>query len=222
MHILLVEDDQMIGDAVVQGLQDAGLTVDWLTDGETARLALQTESNFDLLLLDINLPRLSGLNLLQWLREQGNALPVLIMSARDQIDDRVAGLDGGADDYLVKPFSLAELTARVRALLRRQQQRSHPKLVWRDIELDPARQSVLQGGEPRTLTASEYRLLYMLMSSYPHLLSRRQIEDKLYGWQEGSASNTLEVHLSHLRRKLGADILINVRGLGWRLASEKP
>jgi len=212
----------MIGDAVVQGLQDAGLTVDWLTDGETARLALQTESNFDLLLLDINLPRLSGLNLLQWLREQGNALPVLIMSARDQIDDRVAGLDGGADDYLVKPFSLAELTARVRALLRRQQQRSHPKLVWRDIELDPARQSVLQGGEPRTLTASEYRLLYMLMSSYPHLLSRRQIEDKLYGWQEGSASNTLEVHLSHLRRKLGADILINVRGLGWRLASEKP
>jgi len=212
----------MIGDAVVQGLQDAGLTVDWLTDGETARLALQTESNFDLLLLDINLPRLSGLNLLKWLREQGNALPVLIMSARDQIDDRVAGLDGGADDYLVKPFSLAELTARVRALLRRQQQRSHPKLVWRDIELDPARQSVLQGGEPRTLTASEYRLLYMLMSSYPHLLSRRQIEDKLYGWQEGSASNTLEVHLSHLRRKLGADILINVRGLGWRLASEKP
>lgn len=222
MHILLVEDDQMIGDAVVQGLQDAGLTVDWTTDGEAARVALQTDVSFDLLLLDINLPRLSGLSLLQWLREQGNALPVLIMSARDQIDDRVAGLDGGADDYLVKPFSLAELTARVRALLRRQQQRSHPKLVWRDIELDPARQSVLQGGEPRTLTASEYRLLYMLMSSYPHLLSRRQIEDKLYGWQEGSASNTLEVHLSHLRRKLGADILVNVRGLGWRLASEKP
>ncbi|GAB3267778.1 response regulator [Chitinimonas naiadis] len=212
----------MIGDAVVQGLSDAGLTVDWVTDGDSARVALQTDLSFDLLLLDINLPKLNGLHLLQWLRERGNALPVLIMSARDQVDDRIAGLDTGADDYLVKPFSLGELTARVRALLRRQQQRSNPKLTWRNIELDPSRQSVLQDGEPRTLTASEYRLLYMLMSSYPHLLSRRQIEDKLYGWQEGSASNTLEVHLSHLRRKLGQDILVNVRGLGWRLASEKP
>lgn len=221
MRILLVEDDPMIGDGVAEGLRDAGMTVDWVRDGEAGRLALQTDQTFDLLLLDINLPKLNGLDLLSWLRARGDGLPVLVLIARDQVPDRIAGLDTGADDYLVKPFSLGELTARVRALLRRQQQRSGPQLVWRDIALDPINQSATRAGESLALTASEYRLLYLLLASQPHLLSKRQIEDKLYGWQDGNASNALEVHLSHLRRKIGQDAIVNVRGLGWKLADAK-
>lgn len=217
MRLLLVEDDPLLGDGIKEGLTDAGFIVDWLTDGESARLALITERTFDAVVLDIGLPRLDGLQLLTWLRRETTGLPVLLLTARDSIDDRIKGLDAGADDYLIKPFALGELAARIRALIRRTHGKSESLLTWRNVTLNPANQSTTLQGHPLELTAMEYRLLHLLLTHYPHTLSRAQLEEKLYGWDQNAESNTLDVHLSHLRKKLGGDAIRNIRNLGWRL-----
>ncbi len=218
MRILLVEDDELLGEGVRDGLGDAGFTVDWLSDGEAARAALATDAAFDAVVLDIGLPKLDGLALLAWLRRTRSDLPVLLLTARDAVEDRIRGLDAGADDYLVKPFALGELVARLRALLRRAQGRAENLLCWRGLALDPAGHSATLDGAPLELTAMEFRVLHLLLASHPHFLSRTQLEDKLYGWDGEAESNTLDVYLSRLRRKLGADSIENSRGLGWRLA----
>ena len=220
MRLLLVEDDALLGEGLLDGLTEAGFLVDWLRDGQSAITALQTQHSFDLMVLDIGLPVLDGLAVLRWLRGQKITLPVLLLTARDAIDDRVAGLNAGADDYLIKPFALTELVARLRVLLRRQQGEPSHQLRWRDFELDVVHQSVAQQGKNLALSAIEFRLLHILLANRPNHLSRTQLEEKLYGWQVEIESNALDVHLSHLRKKLGADSIINTRNLGWRIGDD--
>jgi len=220
MRILLVEDDLLLGEGIQDGLVDTGFVVDWLPDGEAGRSALQTEQSFDLVVLDIAMPRMNGLELLAWIRRHLGDLPVLLLTARDSVEDRIKGLDAGADDYLIKPFALGELIARIHALLRRAQGRSENSLTWHDIQLDPYHKTASQRGQMLDLTAMEFKLLHLLMANYPHYLSRGQFDEKLYGWQGDIESNTLDVHLSHLRKKLGREVIRNVRNLGWRLESD--
>ncbi|WP_028455062.1 response regulator transcription factor [Chitinilyticum litopenaei] len=217
MQLLLVEDDLLLGDGLREGLLDAGFRVEWLHDGQAAWHLLSAPHQFDAIVLDINLPRLDGLAVLERLRAAHDATPVLLLTARAGIDERIAGLNSGADDYLPKPFALGELVARLQALLRRAHGLAGRSLRWREVELIPARQQVLLASQPLELTATEYRLLYLLMLNYPHYLSRSQLEEKLFGWQNELESNSLDVHLSHLRKKLGSEAIRNQRGLGWRL-----
>jgi len=187
-------------------------------DGRAAELALQ-EQVHDLLLLDLGLPRKQGLEVLSAMRRQGDARPVLILTARDAVADRVAGLDAGADDYLVKPFALDELAARIRALLRRRSGRADPVFSYGGIELKPATREVRVRGDPVTLSAREFALLEALMTRPGAVLSRAQLEEKLYGWNDEVESNAVDVHLHGLRRKLGADVIRNVRGVGWMIGA---
>jgi two-component system response regulator QseB len=217
MRILLAEDDPMIGADVQRGLAQEGFVVDWVRDGAAADAALR-EGVHDLLLLDLGLPRREGLAVLGGMRQRGDARPVLIVTARDAVSDRVAGLDAGADDYLVKPFDLDELGARVRALGRRSAGRAAPVLAHRDITLDPATHEVRRAGAPVPLSPREFALLEALMMRPSAVLSRAKLEEKLYGWNEPVDSNAVEVHLHALRRKLGSDAIRNVRGVGWTLA----
>lgn len=217
MRVLLAEDDPMIGASVRQGLGQDGFTVDWVADGRGAELAL-AEGVHDALLLDLGLPKRAGLEVLAAMRRRGDARPVLILTARDALADRVAGLDAGADDYMVKPFELDELAARLRALLRRSAGRAAPVLRHGDIELDPAAHEVRRGGEPVSLSGREFALLEALLARPGAILSRAQLEEKLYGWEDAVESNAVEVHLHALRRKLGADFIRNVRGVGWMLS----
>jgi two-component system response regulator QseB len=217
-RVLLIEDDPLLGDGIREGLLDAGFTVDWVRDGREGATALQVESTFDALILDLGLPGMDGLTVLRQLRGRDRGLPVLILTARDAIEDRITGLDSGADDYVVKPFALGELAARLRALIRRQAGAGQHVLQHGRIALDPSKKVAFIDSELMTLTAREYQILWLLMRSFPHLLSREQIEQRIYGWDGGNESNSLEVHLSHLRKKLGGQAIINVRGLGWRLA----
>ena len=218
MRILLAEDDPMIGAGVRQGLRQDGFTVDWVRDGQAASVALR-EHVHDLLLLDLGMPRVAGLDVLRNMRREGDTRPVLILTARDAVADRVAGLDAGADDYLVKPFELRELAARIRALSRRGAGRASPRIVRGSIELDPATHAVRLGGTPVVLSAREFALLHALAERPGAVLSRAQLEDKLYGWNEEVESNAVEVHIHALRRKLGAEAIRNVRGVGWTLAA---
>ncbi|TMH01116.1 MAG: response regulator [Betaproteobacteria bacterium] len=217
MRVLLAEDDAMIGASVRRGLAQDGFTVDWVQDGRAAELAL-AENVHDALLLDLGLPRKDGIELLTAMRKRGDGRPVLIMTARDAIADRVAGLDAGADDYVVKPFDLSELAARLRALLRRQSARAEPLLRFGDIELNPATREARVHGAPVALSARELALLEALLARPGAILSRAQLEDKLYGWSDPVESNAVEVHIHSLRRKLGADLIRNVRGVGWMVA----
>ena len=217
MRVLLAEDDPMIGASVRQGLGQDGFAVDWVADGRGAELAL-AEGVHDALLLDLGLPKRAGLDVLAAMRRRGDARPVLILTARDALADRVAGLDAGADDYMVKPFELDELAARLRALLRRSAGRAAPVLRHGDIELDPAAHEVRRGGEPVSLSGREFALLEALLARPGAILSRAQLEEKLYGWEDAVESNAVEVHLHALRRKLGADFIRNVRGVGWMLS----
>jgi len=207
----------MIGAAVLRGLRQDGFTVDWVRDGRAAELAL-ADGVHEVLLLDLGLPRKQGLDVLAAMRRRGDARPVLIITARDAIADRVAGLDAGADDYVVKPFDLDELAARVRALARRRGGPAQPKLCHGGIELDPATRDVTLGGAPVPLSPREFALLEALMTRPGAVLSRAQLEDRLYGWNDAVESNAVEVHLHGLRRKLGAGVIRNVRGVGWTLA----
>lgn len=217
MRLLLVEDDAMIGRAVRQGLQDAGFTVDWATDGREADLAL-ANGGYDLAVLDLGLPRKDGMTLLRELRARGDHLPVLVATARDAVADRIAGLNAGADDYVLKPFDLDELVARLHALLRRHAGRASPHLACGPLSLDPIGRAVTLDGQPVTLSAREFALLHALMRRPGAVLSREQLEDAVYGWEQEVGSNAIEVHLHNLRRKLGADTIRNVRGVGYRLA----
>jgi two-component system response regulator QseB len=217
MRVLLAEDDPMIGASVRRGLGQDGFTVDWVSDGRAAELALADRVH-DVLVLDIGLPKRTGLEVLQAMRRRGDARPVLILTARDAVADRVAGLDAGADDYMVKPFELDELAARLRALLRRSAGRAAPMLVYGEVTLDPATREVRRNGEPVALSAREFALLEALLTRPGAILSRAQLEEKLYGWSESVESNAVEVHIHALRRKLGAGFIRNVRGIGWAVS----
>jgi two-component system response regulator QseB len=216
MRLLLVEDDAMIGEAIRAGLRREGFAVDWVYDGESASQVLRTEE-FDLLLLDLGLPRKGGLEVLTGARARGLELPVLIITARDAVCDRVQGLDAGADDYLVKPFDLDELAARIRALLRRKSGRTAPVIEHLGVLLDAAAHRVTREGREIALSPKEFTLLQLLMERPGTILSRARLEERLYGWGEEVESNAVEVHIHGLRRKLGADYILNVRGVGYRV-----
>ncbi len=206
----------MIGEAIRTGLKRDGFTVDWVYDGEAADRVLRTEA-FDLALLDLGLPRKDGLQVLQSLRARHQALPVLIITARDAVSDRIHGLDAGADDYLVKPFDLDELAARIRALLRRKAGHPEPHIEHLGVVLNPATHTVLRNGREIDLSPKEFALLQLLMERPGTIHSRSRIEERLYGWGEEVESNAVEVHIHGLRRKLGSDFILNVRGVGYRV-----
>ena len=206
----------MIGAGIRQGLRQDGFAVDWVRDGNAATLAL-AENVHDLVVLDLGLPRRDGLEVLQSMRRRGDTRPVLILTARDAVGDRVGGLDAGADDYMVKPFELSELAARVRALLRRGVGRASPVIVHGALELDPATREVRLAGEPVALSARELALLEALLARPGAILSRAQLEEKVYGWKDEIESNAIDVHIHALRRKLGAAAIRNVRGVGWMI-----
>lgn len=219
MRILLVEDDAMVGAAVRKGLQQDGHAVDWVRDAAAAEAALAAQA-FDFMLLDLGLPGKSGLELLAGLRRAGDALPVIVCTARDAVGDRVRGLDLGADDYLVKPFALDELAARIRAVMRRRLGQTGALLVHGALALNPVTHEVTLAGEPVALSAREFAILEALMERPGAVLSRAQIEDRLYGWNEEVASNAVEVHVHNLRRKIGEATIRTVRGLGYGLGRE--
>lgn len=219
MRILLIEDDAMIGKAVRSGLADAGFAVDWVTDGRAAELALGN-GVYDLAVLDLGLPKKDGMAILASLRNMGNAMPVLIASARDTVRDRIAGLEAGADDYVLKPFDLDELVARVRALLRRNAGGGSPLIKFGSLMLDPLRKVVTQRDASVDLSAKEFAVLEALMQRPGAVLSRAQLEESVYGWGDEVGSNTIEVYLHHLRKKLGAAVIKNVRGVGYRVTED--
>ncbi len=219
MRILIVEDDPLLGDGLAAGLRQAGFAVDWLKDGESADLALKTET-FDLVVLDLGLPRLAGLDVLKKLRARGSSMPVLILTARDATSDKVAGLDSGADDYLVKPVDLDELAARVRALTRRGTGRAAPLIVFGSLELDPAGRKVSLDGQPVELSTREFSILQALLENAGRVLTRAQLESNVYGWTAEPDSNAVEVHIHHLRRKLGSQLIKTLRGVGYMI--DKP
>lgn len=214
MRLLLVEDDELLGDAVKAGLTQFGYVVDWLKDGEAARAAVRSES-FELIILDLGLPKLSGLGFLQSLRNDGNSTPVIILTARDSVEDRVKGLDTGADDYLIKPFDLNELGARVRALTRRSQGRADALLQYRNITLDPAAHAVYVDDILVNVPRREFALLQKLLENSGQVLSREQLMQSIYGWDEDVDSNALEVHIHNLRKKLNANFIRTIRGVGY-------
>jgi len=216
VRLLLVEDDPMIGESLEEGLRGERHAVDWARDGRAAELALETGS-YDLVLLDLGLPGKEGLEVLAAYRRRGGKAPVLIVTARDATRERIAGLDAGADDYLVKPFDLDELYARVRAVLRRSAGRSSPQLSFGGVTLDPATHEAARDGLPLHLSAREFALLQALMDRPGVVVSRAALEEKLYGWNEEIGSNTVEVHIHSLRRKLGAEFIKNVRGVGYKV-----
>ena len=214
MRVLLVEDDLDLGEAVRVALKPEGYTVDWVKDGASALHALSHES-FELAVLDLGLPRMDGLEVLARLRAASNPVPVLVLTARDATADRLAGLDAGADDYLVKPFEVNELKARLRALLRRSFNRPQTALEYREVRLDPSTQEVSFRGQPVVLQRKEFLLLHQLLSQPGRVFTRDKLEQVLYGWNEEVESNALEVHVHHLRRKLFPELIRTVRGVGY-------
>lgn len=216
MRILLVEDDISLGDGIRAGLKLADYAVDWVRDPDAARLALLDHA-YQACVLDLGLPKRDGLSVLKDLRKNGNPLPVLILTARDSSADKIAGLDAGADDYLTKPFDLFELQARLRALIRRAGGASAPTLEHAGVVLDPASKRVTRDGQPVVLSAREYTLLHDLLSHKQHIRTRSQLEESLYAWGEETGSNTVEVYIYHLRKKLGTRFIRTIRGLGYCL-----
>jgi two-component system response regulator QseB len=219
MRILLVEDDAVLRDGLKVGLGLHGFTVDAVASCEDARAALAT-TRFDAIVLDLMLPDGSGLDVLRDLRQRELSTPVLLLTAKDTVADRIGGLDTGADDYLGKPFDLDEVAARLRAITRRAAGRAAPVIVWKDIELDPSRRSVSVGGQPVSLSRREFSVLEALMRQPGTILSKDQLADTLYGWQEEVESNAVEVHVHYLRDKIGREVIETVRGLGYRLRSK--
>ena len=218
MRILLVEDDPSLGATVQSWLQLDGYAVDWLRRGDQADMALRTH-DYQCLLLDRGLPGMTGEAVLEGLRARQAAIPVIVITARDTLADRVEGLDLGADDYLVKPFDLEELSARIRAALRREARAPSPTLQHGGVELDPAAKRVTLGGQPVQLTAREFNVLHALMRRSGQVLSRAQLEEALYGWGEEVESNAIEVHVYNLRKKLGAKLIVTVRNQGYGLGA---
>ncbi len=218
MNILLVEDDEMIGVAVKKGLSQEGFVVDWVKNADEAGLALESK-RYEVLLLDLGLPDRSGLEVLNELRKRGDTIAAIILTARDAVADRITGLDSGADDYLVKPFDLDELSARIRAVQRRKLGRAEPLLESGGLSLNPASRECFWQGRAVMLSAREFSLLEALIERPGAVLSRAQLEERLYGWGEEIESNTIEVHIHHLRKKLAAEAIKTVRGVGYMLGT---
>jgi two-component system response regulator QseB len=216
VRILLVEDDDMLGEAVRDGLRQEGYVVDWVQEGPAALAALSTTA-FSALVLDLGLPRCDGLAVLRWLRHNGHHTPVVIVTARDHVSDRIAGLDAGADDYLIKPFDIDELSARLRAVTRRVEGGADTLLAVGEVALDLRQRLVSFRGEPAALTAREYAVVELLMRKAGRLVRRTEIEEELYGFDDHIASNAIEVHIHNLRRKLGAHFITNHKGRGYRV-----
>ena len=214
MRILLVEDDPQIGSAIASALDDAGMAADWVTDGKAAMASVDAGA-FELMLLDIGLPKQDGLSVLKQTRQKKNNIPIILITARDAVEDRIAGLDLGADDYLVKPFLIEELMARIRAVSRRQTGNSVPQLISGDITIDPASKSATFEGQAVELTGKEYRLLHSLLLTPGRIFSREELEEKVYGWDEEVNSNAIEFLIHSLRKKTDKSAIKNVRGLGW-------
>jgi two-component system OmpR family response regulator len=215
MRVLLVEDDAMIGEAIQGALKDASYAADWVKNGQSALTTLGCQ-HYDLVLLDLGLPGKDGLEVLASIRARENPVPMIIITARDTLDDRLRGLDGGADDYLPKPFAMAELLARMRAVLRRKAGNATPLLGNGVVSLDPAtREAVVNGSPPLQLSSREFALLQALLLRPGAILSRKELEDRIYGWGEEVESNAVEFLIHTLRRKLGAEVIKNVRGVGW-------
>ncbi len=222
MRLLLVEDDPLLGDGLQAGLRQGGYTVDWLRDAASADAALAT-GHYEIMVLDLGLPDRSGLTVLTKLRGQGNDLPVLILTARDAVEDRVKGLDSGADDYMLKPFDLDELNARLRALLRRHGGRAENRIVHGAITMEPAAHAVSLNGTPIDLPPREYAVLQLLLEHSGRVMSRSRLEESLYSWDGELESNAIEVYIHHLRKKFGSDLVRTVRGVGYVIDPvEKP
>jgi DNA-binding response OmpR family regulator len=217
MRLLLVEDDKLLGEGIYAGLSQEGYAVDWVRDGETAESACLNE-DYDCMVLDIGLPRRTGLEVLDHIRSRGNDTPVLMLTARDTVPDRIAGLDHGADDYMIKPFDLDELHARVRAVVRRRSGRSSPVLVHGDIELDPSAHSVKKAGERVELSPKGFAILQTLLENKGRVMSRTRLEESLYSWKDEIESNAVEVHIHHLRKKLGSELIRTIRGVGYSIS----
>ena len=216
MRVLIVEDDPLLGDALAAGLKQRGFEADWVQDGRDAQAAMRVEP-FAAVVLDLGLPGLGGLELLRGERTRGNKVPVLILTARDAVQDRIAGLDSGADDYVVKPTDLDELAARLRALVRRSKGEPAPVLQIGQVVLDPAARMVTRDGQAMDLPPREFTLLQELMLNAGRVLSREQLEERMYRWGDEVESNAVEVHVHHLRRKLGAEIVKTIRGVGYMM-----
>lgn len=214
MRLLLVEDDKMIGESVLDLLRADGYAVDWVRDGNSADSALLAGS-YDLVLLDLGLPHKDGINVLRDLRGRRDRTPVLVATARDSVQQRIEGLNAGADDYVLKPYDLDELLARIRALLRRASGRAEPVYEHMGVSIDPATREVTVGGQPVVLSAREWAVLEPLLARPGLVLSRNQLEEKLYSWKDEVSSNAVEVYIHGLRKKLGAELIRNVRGLGY-------
>ena len=215
MRVLLVEDDSIIGDALTSSLSQEGFAVDWLRRGDHAASALDTEP-YDLLVLDLGLPGRDGLDVLRSVRASNNPIPTLVLTARDAVSDRVVGLDSGADDYMVKPFDMEELHARIRSLTRRAGGRASPEIVYDDLVVFPESRSVTKVGKPITLTPREYDVLLQLLENQGRVFTRQRLKEALYGWDcDDVDSNTIEVHVSHIRKKLGDSLIRTIRGVGY-------
>lgn len=221
MRILLAEDDPLLGDGLQAGLRQLGFLVDWVRDGAAAERELRTDA-YVAVVLDLGLPMKDGMDVLASLRRSGNVLPVLVLTARDALPDRIRGLDVGADDYVVKPVDLHELAARLRALVRRSHGRPQDTLTAQDVRLDPAARAVEQAGSLVALSGREFDLLHTLLLNAGRVLSREQLEKHLYGWGQEVDSNAVEVHIPHLRRKLGSTLIQTVRGVGYVLLPDTP
>ncbi|MGZ5180752.1 MAG: response regulator transcription factor [Ramlibacter sp.] len=222
MRVLLVEDDEMIGQSLHKALEANGWSVDWVKEGELAQSAM-AEGGYACVLLDLGLPRRDGIEVLRTARSRGDRTPVLVLTARDGVDDRITGLDVGADDYLVKPYEFRELLARMRAVIRRRDGSAHSVVGTEAVQLDlTTREVVVHGGERAQLSAREFALLHALLERPGAILSRDQLESRIYGWGEEVSSNAVDVLIHGMRRKLGADVIRNVRGLGWRIAAGQP
>ena len=218
MRLLIVEDNDLLGDGLQAGLRGMGFAADWVRDGEAAWLALSTEP-FAAVVLDLGLPRLSGIELLKRLRSSGDATPVLILTARDAVADRIAGLDSGADDYLVKPCDLGELAARLRALIRRADGHARPTLTVGPLEIDPAAHRVRYHDAFIELSAREFALLQELAREPGRVISREQLAERLYPWGSEIESNSIDVHIHHLRKKITPSVVVTLRGVGYMLPS---
>lgn len=217
MRVLLVEDDRMIGEAVEQSLKDATYAVDWVRDGETALATLDAQV-YELVLLDLGLPKKDGFDVLRTLRSRNNPTPLLVLTARDSVEDRIRGLDLGADDYLVKPFEIGELLARMRAVTRRRSGMAGPLLSNGSLTLNPVTREVTQDGICLRLSGREFSLLQALLTRPGAILSRVELEDRIYGWNEEVESNAVEFLIHSLRKKLGSSTIKNVRGMGWMVS----
>lgn len=220
MRVLLVEDDPMIGESIRTGLRQDGFRVDWVRDGVAAETAMLDEV-YEAMLLDLGLPRKQGLEVLKAIRRKGNKTPVLIVTARDAVSERIAGLDSGADDYIVKPFDLDELAARIRAVMRRQSGRAETVIEYAGVVMNPASREASLEGKTLALSAHEFALLEALLQRPGMILSRQQLEEKLYGWDEEVESNTIEVYIHSLRSKLGTGFIKNIRGVGYMVPKDR-